>query len=768
MAFGTRSVTGGRSVERPSLFVSCDSSLPTMSSGMCFPKLVRISRSGRLEEDLLFQGENIGVLSLDDGLVELRFDRHDAAINKLDARTIDEFRQATACIAAMSAVRGVLVTSAKDVFIVGADITEFSAMFRQSAGAIATAVRTNDAHVTTFENLPVPSVVAINGYALGGGLELALLGAFRVMASNARVGLPEVSLGLIPGLGGTARLSRVAGLAAAIDWVATGQSFDGHAAVAAGVVDEVVAPDMLRETALVRLRRAAAGEIDWRAAQRRKKVRLPISAQEAVDVVDRARSTLGALHDRNRPAAAIAADTMARAAVCDLDEALDQEADAFGRVARTQAAASLVQVFLNEQVLKKQARRIARAARPVSRVAVIGAGTMGGGIACASALRGIATRMKDITQARLDGGMDSARKHIEQQVQGGRLDLRQADACYASITPQLDDTGLADVDFAIEAVVEQRDVKRGVLAELEQRVPADAVLASNTSSLRIDELASALTRPEQLVGMHFFNPVSTTRLVEIIRGSRTGDAAVATAAGYAVALGKTPIVVRDCTGFVVNRVLTPYVNAFLRLLEEGADFEAVDSAMEAFGWPMGPAYWLDAIGMDVLDRVVEVVGAGYRDRMPPVEGSAIGRLVERQRYGRKSGEGFYRYEAAGTGRPSRHASPDAHALVAALQFDGPATFSDHAIVERMMLPMIVEAAHVLDERVVASAAELDMALVLGLGFPAHAGGALKYADWLGLDRVVAMCDSHADLGAPYVPTESMRAMAVAGAYYYPA
>lgn len=716
----------------------------------------------------MFQGENISVLPLDDGFVELRFDRRDAAINKLDALTIDEFRKATERIAAMSSVRGVLVTSAKDVFIVGADITEFSAMFRQSADAIAMAVRTNDAHVTTFEDLPFPSVIAINGYALGGGLEVALLGAFRVMASTAQVGLPEVSLGLIPGLGGTARLSRVAGLAIAIDWVATGKSFDGHAAVEAGVVDEVVEPAVLRETALAWLRRAATGEIDWRAAQRRKKVRLPISASEAVDVIDRARSRISALHDENRPAAAIAAETMEHASVHDLETALDHEARSFGRVARTQAAASLVQLFLNEQALKKQVKRSTQAARPVLKAAVIGAGTMGGGIACASALRGIPMRMKDIAQARVDAGMDEARRLLEQRVQSGRLNLRQADTCYASITPQLDNSGLDCVDFAIEAVVENPDIKHDVLRELEQLMPTDSVLATNTSSLSIDGLARTLARPEQFVGMHFFNPVPKMRLVEVVRGSRTSDTAVATAAGYAVALGKTPIIVRDCPGFVVNRVLMPYVNAFLRLLEDGADFEAIDSAMERFGWPMGPAHLLDVIGMDVLDRVVEVIGAGYRDRMPPIEGSAIRRMVELRRYGQKSGEGFYRYEAAQAGRPSRQASPDAHALVATLQPDGPATFSNHVIIERMMLPMIIEAAHVLDERIIETVSELDMALVLGLGFPAHAGGALKYADWLGLDRVVAMCDRYAELGAPYVPTSSMRAMAAAGSRYYPA
>ncbi|WP_322050216.1 fatty acid oxidation complex subunit alpha FadB [Paraburkholderia bannensis] len=716
----------------------------------------------------MFQGENISVLPLDDGFVELRFDRRDAAINKLDARTIDEFRKATQCIAETPSVRGVLVTSAKDVFIVGADITEFSAMFRRSADAIASAVRTNDAHVTAFENLPVPSVIAINGYALGGGCELALLGAFRVMASTARIGLPEVSLGLIPGLGGTARLPRVAGLATAIDWIATGQSFDGRAAAEAGVVDEVVASDELRETALAWLRRSAAGEIDWQAAQHRKKARLPISAREAEDVVDRARSRIRALHDPNRPAATIAVDTMERAAALDLEDALDREADAFGRVARTQAAASLVQLFLNEQALKKRVKRFTQAARPVSKAAVIGAGAMGSGIACASALRGISMRMKDIARARVDAGMEEVRKLLDQCVQVGQLGPVQSDACYASITPQLDSTGLDCVDFAIEAVVENPDVKRSVLGELERLMPAESVLASNTSSLGIDELARTLLRPEQFVGMHFFNPVPKMRLVEVVRGSRTSDIAVATAAGYAVALGKTPIIVRDSPGFVVNRVLMPYLNAFLRLLDDGADFEAVDSVMERFGWPMGPAYLMDVIGMDVLDRVVEEIGADYRERMPSLEGSAIKRMVEQRRYGQKSGEGFYRYTAATTGRASRQASPDAHALIAAHRREDPTVLSEHLIIERMMLPMIIEAAHVLDERVVESAAELDMALILGLGFPAHVGGALKYADWLGLDRVVAMCDQHAGLGALYVPTQNMRAMAAAGSCYYPA
>ncbi|MFM0245604.1 fatty acid oxidation complex subunit alpha FadB [Paraburkholderia sediminicola] len=715
----------------------------------------------------MFQGENISVLSLKDGLVELCFDRRDAAINKLDARTIDEFRQATECIAASPAVRGVLVTSAKDVFIVGADITEFSTLFQMPAKAIAKTVRTNDERVTAFEELQIPSVVAINGFALGGGLELAMLGSLRVMAASAQVGLPEVNLGLIPGLGGTARLSRLAGLATAIDWVVTGKTVNAPTALAAGVVDHVLPLASLREGALSLLQRAVLGHIDWQAAQHCKRVRLPLTSREAADIVDAARSRVVPEEDKRRPAAGIVIDMMTEAAVRDRAGALDLEAAAFGRVARTQAAASLVQIFLNEQSLKKLFKRHVQAARPVKQAVVLGAGIMGGGIAYASAQHGIPVRMKDIAQAQLDLGMDEARKQLAKLVRNGRLEQKKADAVLASITPQFDDTGLDSADYVVEAVVENLDVKRNVLAALERTVKKDTVLASNTSSLRIDDIAQSLAHPENFVGMHFFNPVPAMKLVEVIRGTKTNEAAVSTAVGYAVALGKTPIVVSDCPGFLVNRVLMPYINAFLRLLADGADFENIDRVMEAFGWPMGPAYLHDVIGMDVLSHVDDVIRAGYQQRMPRVECNALKLMVRNHRYGQKSGAGFYRYEHTPMGRPLKHSSAEALALVATLQPRGVYDFSDDKIVERMMVPMIVEAARALEEQVVATPAELDMALMLGLGFPAHAGGALKYADWLGLGHVVQLCDSYANLGAPYAATPRMRAMAGYGERYYP-
>lgn len=306
-----------------------------------------------------------------------------------------------------------------------------------------------------------------------------------------------------------------------------------------------------------------------------------------------------------------------------------------------------------------------------------------------------------------------------------------------------------------------------MLAEVEAQVREGAILASNTSSLRIDELAPALARPENLVGMHFFNPVPAMPLVEIIRGSRTSPAALATVVGYAEAMGKTPIVVADGPGFLVNRVLTPYMQAFAKLVADGADFVQVDAAMEAFGWPMGPAYLNDVVGMDTAVHVAEIIIAGFPERMARMAPDPLALMVERGRLGQKSGLGFYRYQAGAGGRPEKSVAEDSRALLAALQEEGSSTVTDGEIVERMMLPMIFEAAQCLEEGVVGSAPELDLAMLLGVGFPAYLGGPLKYADWLGARELLARAQRYAHLGPQYTPPRSVRDMAEGGKRFYP-
>jgi 3-hydroxyacyl-CoA dehydrogenase/enoyl-CoA hydratase/3-hydroxybutyryl-CoA epimerase/enoyl-CoA isomerase len=715
----------------------------------------------------MFQGQSIRVVPLADGLVELCFDREGDAINKLDRRTVAEFARAVSAIGADGSVRGVLITSAKDVFIVGADITEFGELFKlPEAELVAVNSKSNQA-LTALELLPVPSVVAIHGFALGGGLELVLAADFRVMSTAARVGLPEVKLGLFPGFGGTVRLPRVAGAEVAIDWIARGAPAGADAARAAGVVDEVCPPERLRAASLALLQEAASGARDWRTRRKAKDAPLPLSAGEVAALFGAARARVARESPRHQPAALAAVEVMAQAASVGREQALQLEAVAFARIARTQAASSLVQLFLNEQALKKKFKAHARNARSVRRAAVLGAGIMGGGIACTSALRGTPVLMKDIAQKPLDLGMSEAAKLLAKQVKSGRLQQEDADRVLASITPQLDHAGFDQVDVVVEAVVENIEVKHAVLCEVEGLVRDDTVIASNTSSLRIDDLAAPLKRPARFVGMHFFNPVPAMPLVEVIQGAKTSDAAVSAIVGYAVAMGKTPIVVKDGPGFLVNRILTPYMQAFARLIADGADFVEVDRAMEAFGWPMGPAYLNDVVGMDTGVHVARIISAGFPQRMPRPDRDPLDVMVEHRRFGQKNGIGFYQYELDPAGKPKKSVAPDSHALLAVLQAGGPRAFPDAEIVERMMLPMLVEAAFCLEEGVVGSAPELDMALILGVGFPAYLGGALRYADWLGLDAVVALSERHAALGPQYVVPASLRDMAARGQRYYP-
>jgi 3-hydroxyacyl-CoA dehydrogenase / enoyl-CoA hydratase / 3-hydroxybutyryl-CoA epimerase / enoyl-CoA isomerase len=702
----------------------------------------------------MFQGRSIHVERLPEGLAELRFDRRDESVNKFDVATVEELQAATAVLRAAEGVNGVLVTSAKSAFIVGADIFEFAALFAQDAAEIAAFNRAQSAVFTAFEDLPMPIVTAINGLALGGGFEMALAADYRVIADGAQVGLPEVSLGLFPGFGGTVRLPRLIGAAAALEWIITGKPQSAAAAAAVGAVDGIAPPALLRDMAMAKLRQSIANDA-WKGQRAARNGRVRLFDAEAVAAL----AAGCGKSSRHYPAALAAVQLVQSVAALSRDEALLRESEGFGRIARTPTAAALVQLFVNDQALKKKSREYAKIARKVERAAVLGAGIMGGGIAYTSASRGIPVVMKDIAPAALDLGKREANKLLDKQVAAGRLNTDKARTIDASIVATLDYNGFGNVDVVVEAVVEDLKIKKTVLGDVEKVVAPGTVLASNTSSLSIGELGSALSRPENFVGMHFFNPVPVMPLVEVIRGSKTSDVAAATIAGFATAMGKTPVVVQDCPGFLVNRILTASFIGFVKLIRDGADFEQVDRAMEAFGWPMGPAYLQDVIGMDTSSHVIEFITAGYPQRMRLDFEDVIHMMAGHKRYGQKSGVGFYRYEADPKGRPLKRSSPDTAQLIASVQPQGQKSFAEEEMVERLMLPMIVEAAICLEEGIADSAAEIDMSMVLGVGFPRHWGGPLLYADLVGLDRVIERCGRYAALGGGYVPTQRMGAMA---------
>jgi 3-hydroxyacyl-CoA dehydrogenase/enoyl-CoA hydratase/3-hydroxybutyryl-CoA epimerase/enoyl-CoA isomerase len=706
-------------------------------------------------------GQPFQVLPLPNGLAELRFDLPGESVNKLNAAALASLKAAVADLRSQKGLRGVLLTSGKDVFCVGADITEFLAHFKKSEAELTSWILETDAVLCGLEDLEAPAVAVINGIAVGGGFELSLAASYRAIAQTAAVGLPETKLGLFPGWGGTVRLSRLCGADTAIEWIAGGEQWSAADALKAGAVDAVVAPADLREAALAMLTDAADGKLDWKARRAEKKAALLLDDVEAGMVFTTSKAFVRGKAGPNYPAPLAAIDAIEKGAGKGRDEALAIEAAGFARIAKTSAAHALVSVFLGDQAVKRIAKKHAKAARPVTRAAVLGAGIMGGGIAYQSASRGVPVLMKDIAPKALEAGVAEATKLLEKQVERGKLTTARMAQVLAGITPTLSFGDFGVVDFVVEAVVENEAVKKKVLAEVEALLPQQAVLATNTSTISVARLASALKRPESFCGMHFFNPVPRMPLVEVIRGEKSGDAAIATTVGYAQALGKTPIVVKDCGGFLVNRVLFPYFAGFELLLRDGASYERIDQVMERWGWPMGPALLIDVVGIDTCVHADRVLAEAYPDRMRHEGQSATEAMVAAARLGQKNGKGFYAWKPEKKGPPSKQSDPDAKGIVAALA-KGKAEPTDEEIVERLMLPMLLESSRVLEEGIVATPVEVDMAMLYGLGFPPFRGGIFRWADAETPAALVAAAERHRALGPLYTPTQQLTALAASG------
>ncbi len=718
---------------------------------------------------MTFEGQSIQSIPLDGGIAELRFDRQGDSVNKFDGATLDELREAVALLGADGGVRGLLVTSGKDGFIVGADVTEFTEYFQYPEDELVDWLLDVHRLFSTIEDFDFPSVTAINGFALGGGLELALTTSYRVMASTAKIGFPETKLGIFPGFGGTVRFSRLTGADNAIEWIASGNQYDAEAAYGTGVVDAVVDPEKLREGALDLLAQAIDGRSDWRERRLEKVSPLELNLTESMMVFETAKGFVGGKAGPDYPSPVAAIKAIQRGASMGRDEALKEEAKGFARMAKTPTAANLVAIFLGDQYVKKVAKKAAAPAPAVESAAVLGAGIMGGGIAYQSAYEGIPIVMKDIAEDALDLGMSEARKLLAKQVSREKIDADGMAEVLIRIRPTLSYGDFGDVDIVVEAVVENEAIKKSVLAEVEGRVKEEAVLASNTSTISITRLAEGLDRPERFCGMHFFNPVHRMPLVEVIRGDRSSDRAVATTVAYALAMGKTPVVVNDCAGFLVNRVLFPYFAGFMKLVSEGVDFLRIDAVMEKFGWPMGPAYLLDVVGIDTAHHANEVMAESYPDRMATSDRTAIDVMFEAERYGQKNNEGFYAYELDRKGKPKKTVDPEAQALLEPLvQEDNSASITDQDIIDRMMLPLLIECSRCLEDDIVDSPVEVDIALVYGLGFPPFRGGPFRYADAVGLPALIETAARYGSLGKLYEPTGQMARLAQGGGRFHQA
>src|SRR6056297_1006035 len=715
---------------------------------------------------MIYQSDALTVKRLDGDIAELHFDLKGESVNKFNNATVSDLTAALDAIDKEQDLKGLLVTSGKPVFIVGADITEFTAMFGAGKDEILKFTAVNNGNFNRLQNLPFPTCVAINGYAMGGGLEVCLACDFRVMSEQAKIGLPETKLGILPSWGGTVRLPRMIGVDEAVTWITTGQEQSGEAALKAGAVDAVAAHAELRDVALSVLHSAVDGKLDYTSRRQAKSRPLPMNDTEATMAFFTMKAMVAQQAGKNYPAPIKVVDVIEKARGKDLEGALAVEAEGFVELAMTSAAAALVGVFLGDQLLAKKAKGWEKQAdSKVERAAVLGAGIMGGGIAYQSAYKGVPIRMKDINQEGLDLGLSEAGKLLSKRVNRGRMTAEKMAGVLNSIDPVLSYEGFDDVDIVVEAVVENAKVKHSVLAEVEQTVTDDTVLTSNTSTISITSLAEALKRPENFCGMHFFNPVHAMPLVEVIRGEQTSDAAIARTVAFARQMGKKPVVVRDCPGFLVNRVLFPYFDGFSKLVRDGADFQAVDKVMQRWGWPMGPAYLMDVVGIDTGVHAAGVMAEGFPDRMQLDFKTATEVMYENDRYGQKNGKGFYDHGTDKRGKPTKEASDTAYTLISEVSGER-RDFERDEIVARMMLPMATELARCLEENIVGTPAEADMALIYGLGFPPFRGGIFRWMDSVGMDSIAAASEKFSDLGKTYELTEGMRAKLADGTTYY--
>lgn len=719
----------------------------------------------------MYQGKTLTLTRLDAGLVELRFDLQGESVNKFSQQTVAELGLALDELETMTDLAGVLVTSGKPTLMVGADINEFQGFFASGEQAVIDYLATNNRNFCRLEDLPAPVVVAVDGYALGGGMELCLACDYRLLTPGAKIGLPETQLGIIPGWGGTVRLPRLVGVDSAIEWIATGRQWDAATALKIGVADAVVEPDRLREAALQTLALCREGKFDYRARRAQKCAPLKHNRIEAALSFESARALVSAQAGRHYPAPMAAIDVIEQAAGERRDAALVIEAKTFARLATTSVAQALVGIFLNDQLLGKKAKQWQKThPQEIRRAAVLGAGIMGGGIAYQSAYRGVPIRMKDIALEGLDQGLDEANRLLTKRVERGRMTPQAMGEALNRIEPTLSYDGFEQVDIVVEAVVENAKVKRQVLAETEAQVAPDTVLASNTSTISISSLAEALKRPENFCGMHFFNPVHAMPLVEVIRGKLSSDEAIARTVAFASALGKKPVVVNDCPGFLVNRVLFPYFAGFALLVRDGVDYQRIDRVMERWGWPMGPAHLLDVVGLDTAIHAEGVMADAYPERLARDYTSCTQVLYDAKRLGQKSDGGFYDYQPDRKGKPQKQPSEAAAQLLAEQGLEPTEAgqkLTDEQIVARMMVPMVTELVYCLDEDIVGSAAEADMAMVYGTGFPPFRGGPLRWVDSLGAEEFAAMAKPWEGLSPLYQLPSSLVERARGDQTFYP-
>lgn len=673
----------------------------------------------------------------------LTFDLPGEKVNKLSTPVMTELKNHIEKLKT-SSYKMVVIKSAKPrIFIAGADIEEIRQLTTKEQ--VFAAVSGGQEIMNMLEDLPMPTMALVNGACAGGGCELILSCDYRIASEDSatRIGLPETQLGILPGFGGCIRLPRVVGLQAALDVILAGKLLNAKKALKIGLVDFVVHPNLMDDFAYKQIEKIIS-----EGARKRRQVFQPrgmvaklLEGVLSGVVFSKAKEGVLKATKGHYPAPLAALDVIKKTyGMSDRASALKIELEHFAECAITDISKNLIHVFYLTEMVKKQTgvSNSSVKGKPVQHLGVLGAGTMGGGIAYVAADKGIDVRVKDISHEANAKALKHARDLWAKLAKKKVIDNYQFTQKMSLVSTSVDFSGFKNIDLTVEAIVEIMDVKKKVIAQTAAEMRDDAIIVTNTSSLSVNEMAAGHPRPQYFAGMHFFSPVHKMPLVEVIRGEKSSDETIATVFELAKKMGKMPVVVKDGPGFLVNRLLLPYMAEAAFLLAEGMSVEKVDQAyVKQFGMPMGPFELMDSVGLDVCVKVLNIFKKAYPDR---VEMPELMEKLEKnkQRMGQKTNLGFYKYN------DGRKAEAD-QSIYSELGLSAPTNpYSDQECIERGVFAMINECCLALDQdRIVETPNEVDLAMIMGTGFPPFRGGLTKYADSIGADYVKTQLDKYA-------------------------
>lgn len=702
----------------------------------------------------------------DDKIAVLTFDTPGMAVNTFNSSNLASLEAQVDWLEKQSDIRGMVFRSGKQgQFIAGADLNEMITAIAKDKSQGRAIIERGHKLFTRITRLPFPTVAAIDGMCVGGGLECVMSMDYRIASNSPRteLGAPEIKIGIIPGWGGTQRLPRLVGIDQALEINCGGENIKAEKAMDIGLVFEVVPAEELLDEA-VRIINMANEQGTWKKERERREQPMGLSDDNMLFDFEVFRGFLLGQTKGQYPAPIVAMESMRDGCNVPLQDGLKIEIDKVVPLIGSPINRSLVAIFFMDQAVRKDTGVENAAVKPrtIGRTGVLGGGLMGAGIAFAHVRRGMSTAMWDMNDELVDAGIKRVREPMEGRVKAGRMQQAEMLDSLGKLRTTTDKKFLAGCDIVIEAIVERKDIKIATFKELEDICGPDTILASNTSTISVTSMAEPLKRPDKFIGMHFFSPVDRMQLVEVIRGKKTSDETVATVVAQAKAIGKKPIVVNDCAGFLVNRALIPYVNEAVLMVEEGTDMQQIDKVATKFGMPMGPIALADMVGLDIAYHAGGVLVEAYRDRAEMTQ--LLIKLFEMKRLGQKTGAGFYAYDPK---KKKKSGAPDGMVTKLVGEIGRKSNPSnDETILDRLFLTMLAEAIRIVEEGIVRKYEDVDFGMIFGIGFPPFRGGLLRWADSVGTAKLAEKLAKYEPLGKRYACPNLLKDLAKANKPFY--